>query len=144
MPRLPLTSTLQKAEDLNDHSAAVLLVIVILELKHFFADYPFQSPWMVQNKGTWGHPAGIVHSLIHVVLTPIAFFVITPSLGVGIGILVGEFLLHYHIDVTKDALMRRRKLTVADSRFWLLLGLDQLAHHLTYVAIAAVLWKTAT
>lgn len=125
-------------------TAAVLLVIVILEIKHFFADYPLQNAWMVANKGTWGHPAGIVHSLIHAVLTALAFLVITPPLLVGLGIMVGEFLLHYHIDVTKEQLLRRQKLTSADGRFWVLLGLDQLAHHLTYVAIAAILWATST
>jgi hypothetical protein len=33
--------------------------------------------------------------------------------------------------------------TAQDGKFWLALGTDQLAHHLTYVVIAAVLyWAT--
>ena len=39
--------------------------------------------------------------------------------------------------------MARYKLTAQDGNFWWLSGVDQLAHHLTYVAIAAVLWATA-
>ena len=138
------TTTRRANPDVTDHSAAVLLVILILEIKHFFADYPLQTTWMVQNKGTWGHPAGIVHAGIHAVLTTLAFFVITPTLLIGLAIVVGEFLLHYHIDVTKEFFMRRSKFSAADGPFWVLLGLDQLAHHLTYVAIAAILWATAT
>ncbi len=129
---------------MTDHSAQVLLVILILEIKHFFADYPLQTTWMVENKGKWGHPAGIVHALVHAVLTMLAFLVITPSLLIGAGIVVGEFLIHYHTDVSKDLLMRRGKYTVSDGPFWVLLGLDQLAHHLTYLAIAAILWATST
>jgi len=128
----------------TDQAAAVLLVVLILEIKHFFADYPLQSTWMVENKGTWGHPAGAVHALVHAVLTSLAFLVITPTLFVGLAIIAGEFVIHYHIDVAKEHLVRRFKVTSMDGKFWVLLGLDQLAHHLTYLAIAAVLLVTST
>jgi hypothetical protein len=54
--------------------------------------------------------------------------------------MAGEFVIHYHIDWTKEQFMRRMKLTQSDNAFWYALGADQLAHHLTYVGIAAVLW----
>lgn len=122
--------------------AALLAVLVILEVKHFVCDYPLQTVYQVTNKGTYGHPGGIIHSGLHVLGTSTAFLVITPTLAVGAGILIGEFLLHYHIDWTKDQVMRRNGLTAKDSRFWWTIGVDQMLHHLTYVGIAAILVAT--
>ena len=124
--------------------SAALAVMLILLIKHFVCDYPLQSMWMVQNKGTYGHRAGIAHAAIHAAVTPVAFLVLTPPLFIGLAIMVGEFLVHYHIDVTKEQVLRRRHLTAADSQFWFALGLDQLLHQLTYVGIAAILlWASA-
>lgn len=127
---------------MTESIAAVLTVIVILEVKHFLFDYPLQSTFQVTNKGTYGHPGGIIHSGLHVLGTSVAFLVITPTLAIGAAILVAEFVLHYHIDWTKDNIMRRSGLTASQRRFWLAIGVDQLLHHLTYVGIAAVLVAT--
>jgi len=128
----------------NDPGAALLAVFFILLTKHFVCDYPLQTAYQLQNKGTYGHPGGILHAGIHAVATTIAFLAITPTFVVGVGIVVGEFLVHYHIDWIKQQFMKREGWTTADNGFWVTLGLDQFAHHLTYVAIAAVLWATAT
>ena len=125
-----------------DHTGAVLLVIFILELKHFVFDYPVQRPYMFLNKGVYGHPGGILHAGIHALATTVVFLVITPPLIVGLGIVIAEFLIHYHVDWTKEQFLKRQAATAKDDRFWFALGLDQLLHHLTYVAIAAILWKT--
>ena len=128
---------------MSEPGAALIAVFLILIVKHFVCDYPLQSRWQLVNKGTYGHPGGIVHSGIHAIATAIAFFVMTPTFVVGIAIMVGEFLVHYHIDWTKENVIKRMGWTATDSKFWLALGLDQLAHHLTYVVIAAVLyWAT--
>jgi len=121
---------------------ALLIVLLILEVKHFICDYPLQVPYQLKNKGTYGHPGGIVHAGIHAFGTALAFLVIPPTLAIGLAIMVGEFIIHYHIDWTKEQYMRRKALTQSDARFWYALGADQLAHHLTYVGIAAVLWWT--
>ncbi len=127
---------------MNGPVAALIAVLVILEVKHFVCDYPLQTVYQVSNKGTYGHPGGIIHSGLHVVGTAFAFLVITPSLAVGAGILIGEFVLHYHIDWSKDNLMRWSGMKPNESRFWWAIGFDQLLHHLTYVAIAAILFAT--
>lgn len=128
---------------LTDPGAALIAVFLILIIKHFVCDYPLQTPYMLKNKGTYGHPGGILHSAIHALGTTVAFFVITPTLLVGLAIMAGEFVAHYHIDWSKENVIRRMGWTAKDGNFWLALGTDQLAHHLTYVAIAAVLWATA-
>ncbi len=123
--------------------AAIFAVLIILEVKHFLCDYPLQTGYQVHNKGTYGHPGGVVHAGLHIIGTSIAFLVITPTLPVGAAILIGEFLVHYHIDWAKDQVMRHSGLTSKDPMFWWTLGTDQLLHHLTYIAITAILVATA-
>ena len=123
--------------------AALLAVFLVLEVKHFIFDYPLQTAYQLNNKGTYGHPGGILHSGLHVVGTSTAFLIITPTLAIGAAIMVGEFLLHYHIDWSKDHVIRGMGLNAKDRGFWWAIGVDQLLHHLTYVAIAAILVVTA-
>lgn len=127
---------------MTNPGAALLLVFFILETKHFLCDYPLQRPYQIENKGTYGHPGGFLHAGIHAIGTLFVFLVITPSFLIGLAIIVVEFVIHYHIDWAKQQVMARTKWTVADGNYWLALGLDQYAHQLTYVAIAAVLWMT--
>jgi len=126
----------------TDPTAAVLAVLLYLEIKHFICDYPLQTHYQLANKGTYGHPGGILHSGIHAIFTIPSFLLITPSLGVGIGIIVGEFIIHYHIDWAKQQLMAHTGWKEDNREFWWGIGADQLAHHVTYLAIALILWKT--
>lgn len=112
---------------------AVLLVFLLLQLKHFVADFVFQTNRMVIEKGIYGSRYGVYHSLIQGAGTFLAFAWIHPLLGVTTGL--ADFVLHYHIDWLKVNLNNRYNLTVNDSEFWMLLGADQLAHQLTYIAI---------
>jgi hypothetical protein len=123
----------------NDPIAALLGVFTVLQIKHFIFDYPLQTAYHLKNKGTYGHPGGILHSSLHALATTATFLIITPTLWLGAAIVVGEFLLHYHIDWGKDQILRRIKSTSADRAFWWAIGFDQLLHHLTYVAIGAIL-----
>ena len=52
---------------------AVLLVFFILQVKHFFADFVWQTNQMVQEKGIYGARYGIYHSLIQSAGTFLAF-----------------------------------------------------------------------
>lgn len=129
---------------MNQPAAALIAVFAILIIKHFICDYPLQTRWQLVNKGTYGHPGGIVHSGIHAIGTTVAFLVLTPSLLVGLLIMAGEFVVHYHLDWAKENIIKRMGWTAQDAPFWLALGTDQLLHHLTYVVIAAVLlWSVA-
>jgi Protein of unknown function (DUF3307) len=118
---------------LRDPFTALVVVLIVLEIKHFVCDYPLQTLYMVRNKGTYFHPAGIVHAGIHAIGTISAFFVVTPTLALG------QFFVHYHVDWLKEQVNRRMGYTTAKSEFWWAIGADQLVHHLTYVAIAVVL-----
>ena len=120
-------------------TTAILAVFAILEVKHFIFDYVLQTPFQFRNKGTYGHPGGFVHAGLHALGSLAAFLAITPSIGLGVAIILGEFVVHYHVDWTKEQLLRRNRLTTTDAWYWRIYGADQLAHHLTYVAITAVL-----
>lgn len=109
----------------------VLLVFFLLQVKHFLADFVWQTDQMVQEKGTYGAKYGIYHSLIQSAGTFVAFAWIHPALGVITAFL--DFLAHYHIDWAKMNINKHWHYTPAQKEFWLWLGLDQLAHQLTYV-----------
>ena len=118
----------------------ILVALAVLMAKHMAADFFLQSTYQYRNKGTYGHPGGLLHSGIHVALTPLVYLVIAPvSLLLVAGIAIGEFVVNYHIDWTKEQIVRRFGWTPETSRFWNALGFDQFLHGLTYLAIVAVL-----
>lgn len=118
---------------------ALIGVFLILQIKHFVFDYLFQTPFQFMNKGTYGHPGGVVHAGLQAIGTIAAFAVIPPGWGLGIAIVVGEFIVHYHIDWLKEQTLRRWQLTTNDGWYWRIYGTDQLLHQITYVVIAALL-----
>lgn len=118
----------------------ILAAVAVLMVKHMAADFFLQTPYQYLNKGIYGHPGGLLHAGIHTVLTPLVYLVLAPgSLLLAGAIALGEFLVHYHVDWTKEQIARRYGLTPAGPGFWHLLGADQLVHGLTYLVIVAVL-----
>jgi hypothetical protein len=110
-------------------------LIAAFSLKHFIADFLLQTAWMVREKGIYGRLGGIAHAGLHGLcsLAVLALFGLPASLIVALAAL--ETALHYHIDYGKERLARHLGDTPADHRFWILLGFDQLLHHLTYAAM---------
>jgi hypothetical protein len=115
---------------------ATLAAITYLLVKHAVADFLLQTETQWRQKGTYGAPGGIIHASIHILLT-VPLFLLFPAgrAGLALAILAAEFVVHYHIDWTKEQINRRAGLTARDQMFWWVLGLDQLLHGLTYVAI---------
>lgn len=110
----------------------LFIILTLLFVKHFVADFIFQTEEQVRGKGIYGNWAGITHSLAHVLGTFIVFYMF---FGVGISLMfaVLDGLIHYHVDWTKININKKYNYTVMDKQFWFWLGLDQLAHSLTYV-----------
>ena len=121
----------------------ILLVLLILQIKHYLCDYLLQSEYQYSNKGLYGHPGGILHAGLHALATIVVFAVITPSLQLGLAIVVGEFIAHYHLDWTKEQILRRRQWVFPQAQFWWVFGADQALHEITYLAIAALLATAA-
>lgn len=111
----------------------IFLVFFILQIKHFIADFVLQTDRMTVEKGIYGARYGIYHSLIQSAGTFLAFCWLHPILGVATAFL--DFIAHYHIDWAKININKRYNYTPKDRQFWVWLGLDQLAHQLTYIIL---------
>ncbi len=122
---------------------AAVAFLILLQVKHFVCDFPLQGPFQYKNKGTYGHPGGLLHAGIHMLGTIAVFaacgFTWTPDILL---IVVIEPLIHYHIDWAKMRLNAHFGWGPTTSeRFWWLLGFDQLLHQLTYVWM---IWSVMT
>ncbi len=125
---------------------AVLLTLLLLQVKHFVCDFVTQTPYQLRYKGIYGHPAGLVHAGLHMVgsaIVLIALKVAMPLPGsmtlLGV-LLAAEFVLHYHIDWGKEQVVK----PLAEGQgtaYWAIFGFDQLLHQATYVGIAYVLFR---
>ena len=115
----------------------MLGVLSALTIKHFVFDFLYQPSYQWQNKGTYGHPGGIVHSGQHALATLVILsFLVSPMLAAGLAFL--EFIIHYHMDWFKMWYNKRKQWTATThNEFWVLMGFDQLIHSLTYLLLAA-------
>ncbi len=121
----------------------VLLAFGVFQFKHFLCDFVFQTDWHVKFKGIYGHPAGLMHAGIHALGTFACLLLLKTALLAVIGVVLAEYVIHYHTDWAKEQITRRAGWTPADHMFWNVLGADQLIHQVTYLAIVGVLAREA-
>ena len=119
--------------------ALTLWALLALELKHFLCDFVLQTEYQVRTKGIYGHLGGFLHAGIHIVGTIPALLIFHAALQPAAIILIAEFAIHYHTDWTKARIDHIAKWPTTDQRYWILFGLDQLIHQLTYLGIVYVL-----
>ncbi|MEQ1653932.1 MAG: DUF3307 domain-containing protein [Hyphomicrobium sp.] len=114
----------------------VLVAMAYLLIKHCAADFLLQTENQRRTKGDYGALGGITHAATHILLTaPIFLFLPAIGTGAAAALLAGEFVVHYHLDWAKDQAVRHYGWTSNDTPFWWALGIDQLGHGLTYVAL---------
>ncbi len=115
---------------------SALIAVAYLLVKHALADFLLQTESQRHEKGQYGATGGLTHSLTHIALTAPVFLLLPAVMtGVAVALLAAEFVLHYHIDWTKEQIVRSRGWTSHDTPFWWALGIDQLLHGLSYVAL---------
>jgi len=121
----------------------VLWLVLLLQIKHSLCDGPFQTLWMIGEKGTYGKAGGVLHALIHGSGSLVALKLFGLPWLFAAGLALVDFASHYHIDYFKELLVRRRGWTSRDRYFWWTLAADQTSHHITYIAMSAatVLWS---
>jgi len=117
----------------------LLLALAVLTTKHVIFDFFFQTSYQWKNKGIYGHPGGLLHAGLHAMGTCAVFLVLTSSAALATAIVVGEFLVHYHIDWAKERVGRRMKWGFEQNGYWRAMGVDQWLHQLTYLGIVGVL-----
>lgn len=113
----------------------LLVLLTLLQVKHFLADFVFQTNDHIKFKGVYGHYVGMQHSALHALLTSIVFLLLSFPILVIIVVGIIDFVLHYHVDYVKIKYGTKNS---NSKRFWNEFGLDQLAHQLTYILLIAV------
>jgi hypothetical protein len=118
----------------------ILILLALLQIKHFYADFVLQTYMQTVKKGVWLHPIGVSHSIEHACCSLIALlifsFFVTISLPMVLLVVLSEGILHYIIDFTKV------KYGCKDNTkpiFWSQFGLDQLLHQLTYLLMVYII-----
>jgi len=115
--------------------------LFFLFIKHFICDFPLQtSPWMYRNKDKYLHPGGLSHAAIHALGTWLSLTYFIGQQAFLYALI--DFVIHYHIDWAKMNLNKKYDLRADNgSGFWILLGFDQLLHHITYFIIVYYAFK---
>lgn len=115
--------------------AAILQLLILLQIKHWYIDFVNQSDIEVASKGNYGDIPGLWHSGKHGIFTALCVAFVTGYVYIIYAIIMGiiDFTLHYHIDWVK---MNYGNRNIESPEFWNHLGLDQMAHQMVYLFIA--------
>lgn len=111
-----------------------LIVLVLLQIKHWYIDFVNQSEEEVKHKGIYLDWRGMKHSVKQGLGTFVVFFLVGAPAAFILGIL--DAVLHYHIDWCK---MNYGNRDITTPQFWNHLGLDQMAHQLSYLLFIKIM-----
>lgn len=118
----------------------VLFLMLMLQVKHYYADFVIQTYAQTVRKGIYRDPVGISHSLDHIlgsmIVLLVANFFVPFSLAFMVILCFVEGILHYHIDWAKVHFGCKDN---TKPLFWNQFGMDQLAHQVTYLAMIPLL-----
>ena len=118
----------------------ILILLLLIQIKHCYADFVLQTYMQTVKKGVWMDPIGISHTLDHIYCSLIALllfslFVPLSAFSILLVSLV-EGIIHYLVDYAK---VKYGSKDNTKPIFWTQFGLDQLAHQATYLAMVAYL-----
>lgn len=112
-------------------------VMFIFAVKHFLADFVLQNEYML---GKFKPYPGFLlplaaHSGVHALLTAVIVGCALMKVGASAEgywlvpiMAMYDFLTHYLVDLVKAQYTRITNATAKDERFWVAIGIDQLAH----------------
>ena len=120
-------------------NTAVLFLILLLQTKHFICDGPLQTKAMVDGKSIYGNRLGLLHAGIHGLgsLAALAWFGLDWKMVFALA--AADMVVHYHIDFTKENIVKIYGWATTAREFWWALAADQFLHHLTYLALTAII-----
>lgn len=116
-----------------------LLALAVFQLKHFACDFALQTPRQIQAKAFYGRRGGLEHAGLHAVASIPALLVLTQAVGVIAIMVIAEFVVHYHVDFAKARVDKSAGFAETSRAYWVVFGLDQLVHQMTYLVIVALL-----
>lgn len=118
----------------------ILLLLLLFQIKHWYADFKIQTYMQTVKKGVWLDPVGVSHSCDHVWTTLVCLFIFSMFQSVAVStiltVAVLEGIYHYAVDYIK---VKHGCKDNTKPLFWNQFGLDQLAHQASYLAIVAYL-----
>jgi hypothetical protein len=128
----------------------VYALLVAFQVKHFLADYPLQNAFHLGKNKPWPDFVGplLSHAACHAILTMVvagAYILLTfgfkqpPYLAILLG--AADFVLHAAIDRIKAAPSLGGRFNPSQKGFWVSLGADQMAHHLTHYLLIFLLLR---
>lgn len=120
---------------MSEPVTTLLTALALLQAKHFIFDFVVQTVYQRRNKGTYGHPGGILHAGLHAFGSLPAILLCGTSTILTVALVIGEFIVHYHADWLKERVMKTTGWKADNDGYWIALGADQLVHHLTYTAM---------
>ena len=120
-----------------------IVLILLLQIKHWYADFKIQTYMQTVKKGVWLDPIGMSHTVDHMYASLIALLVfnllVTPiSAALILIVAIFEGIAHYMIDYIKVKYGCKDNTTPL---FWNQFGLDQLAHQVCYLIMCVVLLR---
>ena len=118
--------------------ATVLVLLLLLQVKHWICDAPLQTGWMVAQKGTYGAPGGLAHGGLHGAGTFVCLLLIGVDGVLALALGCADAVAHYHVDYGKQRVIALRNWTYSDNAFWWAMTFDQFLHQATYLAITAL------
>jgi len=112
----------------------ILILLLLLQLKHCYADFYLQTYMQTIKKGVWMDPIGISHTVEHMYCSLIVIFLFALSVPVSLAgiilVVLIEGVTHYLVDYGK---VKYGSKDNTKPIFWTQFGLDQLAHQATYL-----------
>ncbi len=117
----------------------VLILLVLFQIKHMFADFYLQTPVMLVDRDQLVHPGRALHCLVHSVGTILCLLIMSVPLLPLLIVAAAEWIVHYLIDFGKGVWSERAGHTPADPSYWRAFGVDQTLHQLTYVVMVLAL-----
>lgn len=112
-------------------------LLVIFQVKHLVCDYFLQGKYMLGkfNPTGWALPLA-AHCAVHAVATASIALYYAPSYALPLAI--ADFFIHFVIDKFKVEASRGYD-SQKDKEFWIALGMDQFAHHMTHYMLIAMM-----
>lgn len=116
-------------------AGSALILLVLLQAKHLFADFYLQTPTMLADRGMYMHPGRASHCLVHSAGSALAMAVMGLPWDLVALVVFAEWLVHFHIDFGKGVWSRRKRHGPGEASYWRAFGVDQFLHQITYVAM---------
>jgi len=120
---------------LTDVLQDALILMVLLQVKHLFADFYLQTPRMLADRERYLHIGRVQHAGVHAAGSAVGLLLLGTALPLILSIAAAEWVAHYHIDWGKGRYSNVTGHTPSDPGYWRAIGFDQALHQITYVAM---------